>query len=98
MVTWMKGALGDPGWFVAPDQLLEFQQLWTINFGDRRRQNTQKVVQEGGPSVTKQHVRNAPLEMIGAVEQMVSVSNHADGTVPPQHEHRVYAQAVHTTY
>jgi hypothetical protein len=34
MVAWMKGALGDPGWFVSLDQLLEFQQLWTVTFGD----------------------------------------------------------------
>jgi hypothetical protein len=35
MVAWLKGALGDPGWFVAPDELLEFQQLWDSAFGGR---------------------------------------------------------------
>jgi hypothetical protein len=33
MVAWLKGALGDPGWYVAPDELLEFQQLWEYAFG-----------------------------------------------------------------
>jgi hypothetical protein len=95
MIVWMKGALGDPGWFVAPDQLLEFQQLWTVNFGDRRRdQQVQELPKDPDASL---ETMGTPPAQSGAIEQ-VRVSTYADGSVPPQHEHRVYAQAVHTTY
>jgi hypothetical protein len=95
MVAWMKGALGDPGWLVAPDQLLEFQQLWTVNFGDRRRE--QQVQELPNDPDAPLETMGTPPAQSGAIEQ-VRVSTYADGTVPPQHEHRVYAQAVHTTY
>jgi hypothetical protein len=97
MVAWMKGALGDPGWFVSPDQLQEFQQLWTVTFGDLRRRQQEQEVHEA-PSTKP--VRDVPLEMAqgGTMEQVRVSTNYADGTAPPQHEHRVYAQAVHTPY
>jgi hypothetical protein len=102
MVAWMKGALGDPGWFVAPDQLLEFKQLWAMNFGDLRRPQRSQELHEA-PSTSardapRETIRTAPAAQTGTVEQTVRVSTYADGAVPPQHEHRVYAQAVHPTY